>query len=78
MQPGQIPGWWWGLAIKPDPRVLFEVEDWPDGVYAVAWHQANQELIHGRYKWRPWYPAFRRGISWYQYCRERENRSGGE
>jgi hypothetical protein len=42
------------------------------------WHLRIQELIHGRYKRRPWYPAFNRGISWYQYCRERENRSGGE
>jgi hypothetical protein len=74
MKPGQIPGWWYGLNIKPDPRVLFEA-DWPDDI--ESWkHMAKQELIHGRYKRRPWYPAFARGISWYQLCRERESQAG--
>lgn len=76
MSPGQIPGWWWNLRIKPDPRILFECEHWPyDDMDAgtMAWHLQRQELIHGRYKYRPWYPAFARGISWYQLCRERES-----
>ena len=70
MRPGKIPGWWWGLSIKPNPRVLFEA-DWPDEV-DTAWHMSRQSLIHGRYKFRKWYPAFARGISWYQLCRERD------
>lgn len=75
-RPGSIPGWWWNLAIKPDPRVLFECEDWPVGrALDPQWHLSNQELIHGRYRYRPWYPAFARGISWYQLCRERESQS---
>jgi hypothetical protein len=79
MRPGKIPAWWWGLTIKPDPRVLFEVEDWPDDEPRGAmWHLQRQELIHGRYKWRPWYPAFARGISWYELCRQRESMAGIE
>ncbi|HEV3114046.1 MAG TPA: hypothetical protein VGY99_26470, partial [Candidatus Binataceae bacterium] len=74
IRPGKIPGWWWSLRIKPDPRILFEAEDWPPDMRDVSWHLRNQELIHGRYRFRPWYPAFRRGISWYQLCRERESR----
>jgi len=74
MRPGKIPGWWWCLAVKPDPRVLFECEEWPVEIN-VGWHLANQHRIYGRYKWRVWYPAFVRGISWYQLWRERESRS---
>jgi len=75
MRPGKIPGWWWNLKIKPDPRTLFEVECWPEDVYpSIAWHLQHQELIYGRYKYRPWFKAFARGISWSQLCRERESR----
>jgi hypothetical protein len=83
MRPGKIPAWWWNLAVKPDPRILFESEEGPTEdrrgqPIPVRWHMQNQERIHGLYRDRLWYPAFRRGISWYQYCRERENRSVGE
>jgi hypothetical protein len=74
MKPGQIPGWWWCLKYKPDPTVLFDA-DWPDEIDPYP-HLRNQELIHGRYRNRSWYPAFRRGISWYQLCRERESMQG--
>jgi hypothetical protein len=75
MAPGKIPAWWHNLKIKPDPTILFEAAGWPDDV--DPWpHLRNQELIHGRYRNRSWYPAFRRGISWYQYCRERESMAG--
>jgi hypothetical protein len=59
--------------LQNPTRVLFEVEDWPDDIQA-HWRLQRQHanLIHGRYRFRPWYPAFRRGISWYQYCCERE------
>ena len=78
MRPGCIPAWWYNLAVKPDPRVMFEADAWPDTdrrgcPIAIAWHIANQSRIHGLYKWRPWYPAFAREISWYQLCRERES-----
>jgi hypothetical protein len=75
MRPGKIPAWWWNLYIKPDPRILFET-DWPDDEpRGPAWHLQRQELILGRYRLRSWYPAFARGISWYQLCRERETRN---
>jgi hypothetical protein len=77
-QTRQDPRLVWSLRIKPDPRILFEAEDWPPDMRDVSWHLRNQELIHGRYRNRTWYPAFRRGISWYQYCRERENRNTPE
>jgi hypothetical protein len=75
MRPGNIPGWWYGLAIKPDPRPLFEVADWPEEFLwqGKAWHMQRQSLVYGRYKYRPWFNAFARGISWYQLWREREN-----
>ncbi len=73
MREGRIPAWWWLARYKPDPRVMFGA-DWPeDERVDPQWHMARQSLIHGRYRNSPWYPAFARGISWYQLCRERES-----
>ncbi len=71
-RPGSIPGWWHILKIKPDPKILFGAESWPDDV-DWQFHVERQSLIHGRYRNSPWYPAFARGITWYELCREREN-----
>ena len=72
MEPGKIPGWWYNLVIKPDPTILFGAPEWPLECN-VTFHMARQDLIHQRYKFRSWYPAFARGITWYELCREREN-----
>ncbi|MGO9061615.1 MAG: hypothetical protein ACLQU2_30210, partial [Candidatus Binataceae bacterium] len=79
MRDYKIPAWWHLLSIKPDPRVLFGV-DWPEcqdlGCTNMHWHLVRQHLIHSKYRFRPWYPAYARGITWQQYCRQRESMAG--
>jgi hypothetical protein len=69
MRPGCIPAWWYNLRYKPNPRRLFDAE-WPDD---VRWEEERPNMIRAKYRYRPWYPAWERGITWYELCREREN-----
>ena len=76
-RPGQIPGWWWSLFYKPDPIRLFGAPDWPAEVDSL-WHLQRQHMIDAKYSTRPWYPAYSRGITWYELCRERESLAASE